>query len=197
MFDQAMNNYRLALQYAKETDFAEGHIFTNLNISELCREIKQVRRGLAAMRACYQHTKKVDVKSYYVSCFMEEIDYALLTNNIRKAQSLIRRLNAQARSEHDFSNIVYADILRAKVSIASKKYAMARRQLDKAWVLLKPLPPSDMAGEILFLRGLAFKREGNYKKALTMFLSANRIFETIGDLRYLDKIEREITEGVK
>ncbi len=197
MFDQAMNNYRLAIQYVKETDFAEGHIFTNLNLSELCREMKQVRKGLAAMKVCYAYMKKVDVKSYYVGCFMEEIDYALMADNIKRARSLIARLNRQVKSEHDYSNLVYADILRAKVSIACRKYAAARRQLDKAWDRLKSLPASDMAAEILFLKGLALKREGNDKKALTMFLGANRMFETVGDLRFLDKIEKEIVRSVK
>jgi hypothetical protein len=54
------------------------------------------------------------------------------------------------------------------------------------------LPENKISGEIYYLRAVAYKQEGRMKEALKMFLQADGIFKKIGNLRYLDKIEREI-----
>ena len=73
-----------------------------------------------------------------------------------------------------------------------KEYARAHVYYNRALNLVKSLPENRFLGEIYYLKGIAYKKDGKLKEALKMFLEANRIFETIGNLLYLDKIEKEI-----
>ena len=197
MHDQALSNYKLALQYAKETNFDEGQIFTNLNLSEFYRETGQLSKGKSMLQLCQRIAKRINLKYHNWSCLMDEIEYLLLSGNLKKADYLTRKLAFQWKTETNFVYRVYAHIYRAKVLSALKKGSQAQRLYDKAWAMIKSLPHNEIAGEIFYLKGVAHKNVGNYKKALNMFLTANKILEAVGDLRYLDKIEKEIMLGVK
>ena len=81
---------------------------------------------------------------------------------------------------------------RARILAETGKYMKAQAHYAKANDFLKVLPENKISGEIHYLRGLTYKKEGRLKQALKMFVEADAIFKKIGNLRYIDKIEQEI-----
>ncbi|MGD8978606.1 MAG: hypothetical protein PVH23_00870, partial [candidate division WOR-3 bacterium] len=73
-----------------------------------------------------------------------------------------------------------------------------QKDFAKAYGYVANLPENKIAGEIYYLRGVAYKKEGKLKESLRMFLEADAICKKIGNLRYIDRIEKEIAgTGIK
>jgi tetratricopeptide (TPR) repeat protein len=192
MDDQAHNYYKQALKLAKEINYGEGLIFTNLSLSELFREKDQLKAGKNHLQAAQRVARKFDLKFYSLMCVMEEHNYLLLSRNLKKLITLSEKLIAQAKLEHNINYRIYGLIYRARVMVKLKQFAKAHAYYNKAYNLVKTLPDNRITGEIYYLKGIAYRKERKLKEALKMFLQANRIFEAVGNLRYLAKIEEEI-----
>ena len=59
---------------------------------------------------------------------------------------------------------------------------------------MKPVASDRILGEIYYLRGIAYRKAGKPEQAMKAFVEANRRFAKIGNLRFLDRIEEEITK---
>ena len=81
---------------------------------------------------------------------------------------------------------------RARILVASGNYTRAHNYYSRAFNYVKTLPENKISGEIYYLRGVAYKKEGRLKESLKMHLQAGQIFRKVGNLRYLEKIEQEI-----
>lgn len=197
MDSQALKNYRQALGYARETSFDEGVLFINLALSEFYRENRQRKMGRKALRTSQRLAAKLDLRHYVIDCQREEIEYLLVERAWSRADRGSRNLVAEAKKESD--PVFRADMLisRAKVLVARKKYRAAHEMCAAAQALIRRLPPNLAAADIAYLRGVTYQRAGEPKKALSAFLEANDISKTVGDLRALDKIEREIAGTTK
>jgi len=192
MYDQALQDYKQALKFAKEMNFPVGIIFCNLGLSEFFRETGKAKKGKVHLKTALRVAKELNIKFLNIDCLREEIEYALLSKQLKKANSFSKMMSAQLRKERSISYKIDSLIYRGKILVASKKYAEAQSYYNKAYNYVKPLRSNRYAGMIYYLRAIAYKKEGKLKEALKMFLKANKIFETIGNLRYLDKIEKEI-----
>jgi tetratricopeptide (TPR) repeat protein len=192
---QAQQNYSRALEIAKEIGLHEAVIISNLGLSELHRRKGNVKKGKRHLAIAYRLAKRYDVKYRIIECQQEEMEYLLLAQKVRRADLLAKRIFMQLRKEQSIEHKVYSFTYRARIFVELKKFAQAHAYYSKAYNYVKALPSNKIAGEILYLRGVAYKKERRLKEALKMFLRANQIFEAIGNLRYLDKIEQEITHG--
>ena len=123
---------------------------------------------------------------------MEKIEYCLSSGEYKMASRLVRRMTMQLKTESNVLYRIYNLIYHARILIEAKEYSKAQVYYSKAYSYVKMLPENKISGEIYYLRGVAYKREGRMKEALKMFLQAEGIFKKIGNLRYLDKIEQEI-----
>jgi len=195
MPDQALANYKQALELARETDFDEGIIFSNFNLSEFYREEGKLKSGRTCLKASQHIAKLLDLKYAKLDCLTEEIDYLLLERKLKKADEISARLRSQTKFEHALSYRIFGLIYRAKVLVAKGEYYKAHRYYNNALGFIKSLPDNNnIAGEIYYLKAIAYKKEKRLKETQKMFLKANQIFDAIGNLRYLDKIEKEIFE---
>jgi tetratricopeptide (TPR) repeat protein len=193
MYDQALFNYKKALTFAKKTRFDEGIVFTNNSLSEFYRETGHVRRGKTHLKAAQRVAEKIDLRYYTLDCHIEELKYLLLAKNVKKANTASEQLINQLSREHNIYYKIYGLIHRAKTFVALKKYAQAHIYYKKAFHFVKSLPKNWIAAEIYYLRGVAYKKENRLNEARNMFLRAHHIFKSIGHLRYLDKIEQEMS----
>jgi len=192
MTDEALSNFKLALQYARETDFTEGNNFINIHLSEFSRETGKKKKGLNHLKKAYTYAKKLNLKQYIYDCQFEEIEYLLLNKNLKKARQLSNTIFAQMKDDPDISRRVFAYIYQGKIASALKDYNKAQDYYNKALNIIVNLPDNSFTAEIYFLKGLNYKKQGKYQEALQMFLKANEIFMKLGNLLYLDHIEHEI-----
>lgn len=192
---QAQQNYRYALEIAKDVGLHEAVIVSNLGLSELHRGKGNLKRGKNHLTTAYRLAKRYNVKYRAIECLQEEMEYLLLARQVKRADLLSKKIFTQLRQERSIAHKVYSLIYRARIFVESKKFTKAHTYYNKAYTYVKALPPNRIAGEIFYLRGVAYKKEKRLKESLKMFLRANQIFEAVGNLRYLDKIEQEITHG--
>ncbi len=194
MDDQALEYYRQAFRLAKETRSSDGLIYTNMSLSEFYREKGKLKKGRYHLSLVQRYAKKINLKYFNLMCVMEELNYLLATKNFKRLDALSEHLIAQTKYEHNLNYKIYGLLYRARVMVNFKQYTKAHAYYNRAFNLVKSLPENRFAGEIYYLKGVAYKRENRLKEALKMFLQANRIFEAVGNLRYLDKIEEEIAK---
>jgi tetratricopeptide (TPR) repeat protein len=195
MTDQAVLHYKQALKQARAMNFHEGVVFSSLDLSELYREAGQIKKGKSYLERAKKVAEQIDMKYFYIDCLKDEMEYNLLAKNNRKAHTLFKKILTQIKKDRSITYKIDSFIYQAKLLVAQKKYARAHYYYGKASSCVKSLPPNRTGGEIYYLRGIVYKKEGRLKKALEMFLEANRICETIGNLRFLDKIEKEIASA--
>ncbi len=192
MLDGALSNYQQALKIAKEMNFHEGIIFANLGLSEICREIKKHKTGQKHLDAALKEADKMKMKYLNIDCMKEQIEYFLLAGQIAKAENLAKKIMTQSKIEnitaYKIDNLIY----QAKIKNVQKQYKKTHNYLDRAQVLIKPLNEQGLKGRLLYLKGLTYKKEGRLKEAMQIFAKAGGFFKTIGNLRYLDYIEKEI-----
>lgn len=192
MNDQALLNYKEALKVSKEMNFHAGIIFSNLSLSEFYREKNNIKRGRTYLKKALAVAKKINMKYLDIDCLKEEIEYLLLARQLKKADTLSMKMFDQLKRESSVSYKISSLVYRAKISAELKDYAKAHKYYNKAMTYVKSLPPNRTSGELFYLKGITYKKEGKFQEALKMFLEANRIFDEIGNLRFLDKIEQEI-----
>lgn len=172
--------------------FHEGVVFSNIGLSEYYRTSDKIKKGRRHLEKAYATAKKMDMKYLNIDCMKEEIEYLLHAGKIKKANTLLKKMSKQLIAERNISYRIDNLIFHGKISVAMKKYVKAQNYYKKAFSYMKRMPSNKTKGEIQFLRGVAYKHEGKFKMALKMFLEANKIFNKIGNLRFLDKIESEI-----
>uniref|UniRef100_A0A7C4XAG5 Diguanylate cyclase n=1 Tax=candidate division WOR-3 bacterium TaxID=2052148 RepID=A0A7C4XAG5_UNCW3 len=192
MDEQALENYKKALELAREINFKEGIIFINNNMSELYRERGLIKKGMAHLKRAAKVANELGLKYSIYGCEMEEIEYLLLKNNLLKANRLSKKLYNLLKSEVDLRYRVYSFIYRGRVLVAMKKYAQAHLYYQQALEIFKSCPENSILGEIYYLLGILLKKENKNQEALKMFLTAKQIFSKIGNLFYIDKIEKEV-----
>jgi tetratricopeptide (TPR) repeat protein len=193
MPDQALLSFRQALKLAKEINFYEGIIFASISLSELYREKNNAARGRTHLKNALRVAKEINVKFLNIDCLMEEMEYQLRARQYNRAGRLARKMTMQLKTESNTLYRIYNLLYRARVLVELKKYARAQGNFVRAHNYVKTLPENKISGEIYYSRGVAYKKEGKSKEALKMFLEADGIFKKIGNLRYIDKIEQEIT----
>ncbi|UCG92665.1 MAG: tetratricopeptide repeat protein, partial [candidate division WOR-3 bacterium] len=189
MSDQTLFNYKQALTFAKKTNFDEGIIFSSIHLSEFYREKGQLKKGKSYLKSAQRVAGKINLRYYNFECLIEELHYALLTKNLKKANILSEKLISQLRAEHNVYYKIYGFIHRARTLGALKRYTKAHTYLKRALHFVKSLPRNWIAGEIYYVRGITYLKARKVREAENMFSQAGDIFKTIGNLRYLDKIE--------
>jgi tetratricopeptide (TPR) repeat protein len=194
MDDQAFSNFKRALAFARETNFDEGHISISIDLSEYYRRRKQLKKGKMHLLRAQTLARRLRSKYDLFDCTTEEIEYLILSGSLKKAEQLARKLATQFRAETNVLYRVYYHVYLGKVAVAQKKYRQALDYYDEALEFIKALPSNIASGEIFYLKGTVFKKEKKFQEALNMFLAANKTFQEIGHLRYLDQIEHEIAD---
>jgi len=192
MPENALSNFRKALKLAKEIDFYEGVIFASISMSELYREKGNMKRGRSYLQNALRVAREINVKFLIIDCLMEEIEYALRERQNKEAGRLVRRMTAQLRTERNVLYKIYNLMYRGRILVESKRHGKAQISYGLAYDYVKTLPENKISGEILYLRAVAYKKQGKYQEALKLFLEADRIFKKIGNLRFIDKTEKEI-----
>jgi len=192
MGDQALDYFRRSLKIAKDISFYEGIIFAGISLSELYREKGKIKKGRKYLHTALDVAADINVKFLNIDCLMEEVEYLLRAGQDRKAASLVRRMTAQLKMESNVLYRIYNLMYRARILAVLGENSRCQTLFRQAQTHLRGLPPNKISGEIFYLRGVAYKREGRSKDALKMFLEADKIFKVVGNLRYLDKIEQEI-----
>ncbi len=192
MIDDAINNFKVGMQYARETNFTEGVIFINTYMSEYFREIGKRKQGLGCLNKALSLARKIKISQYLYDCQFEQIEYLILAKQFKKANQLSKSLLAKLKSHPDISRKVYAYIYQAKVASAMGSYEKANRYCDSALNIIVGLPDNYFTADICFLKGVNYKKQGKYQDAMQMFLRANEIYMKLGNLLYLDRIEHEI-----
>jgi len=190
--DAALANYRQSLQLAKEINFEEGVIFSNLSLSEFYRETGQTKKGRRYFQAADRIAQKINLKYHNQSCILEDINFLLAGKNYAKANVLSRKLIAQLKSERDLNYKFYWLLTRGKVLLHLNKFAAARESFNRAGAIINSLPNTQLTGELLYYQGLMYKRQGRLTDANKAFLSSFRIFEKVACLRFMAKIEEEM-----
>jgi diguanylate cyclase (GGDEF)-like protein len=194
MDDQALANYKRALKLAKEIKSPEGILFAHISMSEFYRDKGQTKKGKQHLISAQRIASKINLKYYTLLCMMEELNYLLSAEDTKKVTVLSKKLLAQSKSVHNLNYKIYGLIYRGRIMVKLKKYAKAHYYYNKAYNFVKSLPKNRYAGEIFYFKGIAYQKEQKLKEALRMFVQASRIFESVGNLRFLDKIEEEITK---
>ena len=192
MPDIALQNFRKALKLAKEIKFYEGVIFASISLSELYREKNNISRGRKHLEKAMDVAREIKVKFLNIDCMMERIEYEMKSKQHGRAGRLVRKMTMQLKTESNTLYRIYNLLYRARVSVELKKYALAQKDFVKAYGYVASLPENKISGEIYYLRGVAYKKEGKSKESLKMFLQADAICKKIGNLRYIDRIEKEI-----
>ncbi|MEO0127097.1 MAG: diguanylate cyclase [candidate division WOR-3 bacterium] len=192
MYDEALENFKSALEYAKETNFIEGICFINVHLSEFYRENGRRKQGLIHLKRAYKYAKELKLKQYFYDCQFEEIEYLLLTKRLQQAKKIAQNLFKELKNDPDVNRRIYAFIYMGKVSCALRAFKSAQEYYDKALNIIVKLQDNSFTAEIYYLLGLCYKSQNKYPEALQFFLKANEIFMKLGDLLHLDKIENEI-----
>ncbi|MCX7995879.1 MAG: tetratricopeptide repeat protein, partial [candidate division WOR-3 bacterium] len=192
MPDKALDNFQLALKYAKETNFIEGNCFINIHLSEFYRETGRKKQGITCLKKAYRYAQKLKLKQYIFDCQFEEMEYLLLSKGIKKGRLIAQRLLAELKNNPDLNRRVYGYIYMARMLSASGDFKAAQNYFDRALSITVKLPDNSITAEIYYHMGLNYKRQNKYSEAVPLFLKANEIFTKLGNLAYLDKIEHEI-----
>lgn len=192
MNDQAQTSFKQALRLAKEIKFYEGMIFASISLSELHRDKGCTKRGRAHLETALRVAEQINVKFLNIDCLMEKMEYYLRARQYKRADRLARKMTVQLKTESNMLYTIYNLMYRARILVASRNFSRAHNYYSRAFNYVKMLPENKISGEIYYLRGIAFKKEGRLKESLKMFLQADQIFKKIGNLRYLEKIEQEI-----
>jgi diguanylate cyclase (GGDEF)-like protein len=190
--DQAVDYFQRSLRLAKDIDFYEGIIFASISLSEFFRERGKVKKGRAHLQTALRVAADINVKFLSVDCLMEEIEYNMRTKKYAKARMLVQRMTKQLKAESNVLYKIYTLMYNARILVAAGEYSRALIRYRQAHHYVKSLPPNKISGEIFYLKGMACRKDGRLKEALAFFLEAARIFKTIGNLRYFDKVEQEI-----
>ncbi len=193
MDDQALMNYNRALKIAKEINYREGIIIINLGLSTFHREKGRIKKGKSHLKAALRLAKELNVKYRTIDCMKEQLEYYLLSKQFRKADTLSKNVFAQLKKERSVNYKIDRLIYRAKTLAGLNKYSETHAYYNKAYNYVKSLSSNRIVGELFYLRGVAYKKEKRRKDALKIFLRAIEIFKAVGNLRYLDKIEQEIS----
>ncbi len=192
MYDQALLHYKQVLKLSKEINYREGIVKINLSLAAFYREKGMYKKSRSYLEKASHTARELNMKFLTVECMKEEIEYYLQTNQLKRAHGLSRKMLTLLKTERSINYKLDRLIYSAQIQAALKHYSEAHSYYKKAYNYVKSLPSCKISGEIFYLRGLAYKKEKRLKDALKMFLKANQIFKDIGNLRYLDKIEREI-----
>ncbi|OGC43051.1 hypothetical protein A2Y85_06845 [candidate division WOR-3 bacterium RBG_13_43_14] len=192
MFDEVLENYKQALKIAKEINFHEGIIFANLGLSEIHREKQKHKQGQRFLNAALREAVQMKMKYLNIDCMKEQIEYLLLDGQIKKAEKLVKKIVIQSKIESIMAYKVDIFIYQAKIKAEQKQFKKAHNYLNKAYTLVKPLGDQRLQGQILYLKGVTYKKERKLKDSMQMLVKASRFFKKIGNLRYLDYIEKEI-----
>jgi diguanylate cyclase (GGDEF)-like protein len=192
MPDIALQNFQKALRLAREIKFYEGMIFASISLSELYREKNNMARGRRHLEKAMDVAREINVKFLNIDCLMEKIEYELRNEQYGRARRLVQKMTMQLKTESNALYRIYNLLYRARVAVELKQYTNAQQNFVKAYGYVAKLPENKISGEIYYLRGVAYKKEGRSKEALKMFLEADAICKKIGNLRYIDKIEKEI-----
>jgi tetratricopeptide (TPR) repeat protein len=104
---------------------------------------------------------------------------------------MLLELRMERKGAYKINSFIY----RGKIFAEQKKYSKALDYYRKASAYLKTYPSTRLAGEICFLKGIVYKKQKRTREALKMFLEATNIFRAKGNLRFVDKVEQEITEA--
>lgn len=190
--EQALKSYRQALKYSRIMNFHEGVVFSSIDLSEVHREMGRMKKGRTYLERAKKVSRNIDMKYFELDCLQEEIEYLLYEKNYRKADTLSRKILALIRHDRSKEYKIDSYLYRGRVLTALKQYGKAHAYFRKAYLYVRSLPPNRILGEIMYQRGVTFKKEGKLKESLKMLVEANRIFEVTGNLRFIDKIEREI-----
>ncbi|MEO0142484.1 MAG: diguanylate cyclase [candidate division WOR-3 bacterium] len=193
MNEQSLNNYRQALNYARQTNFEEGMFFINLSLSEFYRESGLIKKGMMHLKKAFKLAQSLKLKYSLYDCEMEEIEYLLVNAEVSKAYKIAKNLYAKLKSEPDIRYRAYACIYLGKVLGELKKFKEAKKYYEKTLEIVHSHPENSIAAEVYYLLGTLYRKEGNYQESLKMFLKSNEIFENVGNLFYLDKIEQQVT----
>jgi diguanylate cyclase (GGDEF)-like protein len=192
MPEHALSNFRHALKLAKEIDFYEGIIFASISLSESYREKGNVKRGRSYLKKALGVARDINVKFLNIDCLMEEMEYQLRAKQTKEAERLARRMTRQLKTERNVLYKIYNLMYRARILVESEKYREAQIYYSQGYEYVKNLPENKISGEIHYLKAVAYKRAGKSREALKLFLEADRIFKKIGNLRFIDKTEKEI-----
>jgi diguanylate cyclase (GGDEF)-like protein len=195
MIDRAMEDFDLALRYAKETNFIEGLSFINVHLSELYRETKRLNHGLRHLKKAYSYAQRVKLSQYINDCMFEEIEYLLIKKDLKRARILVQKLFKEFKDSADRNRQILSYIYRGRILAASGDFKKAMADYERALKAVIKLPDNLLAGEIYYFQGLSFKNQDRFEEAIQMFLKANEIFMKMGNLLYIDKIEREIASA--
>ncbi len=194
MDDQAVKHYRQALKIAQETNFPEALIFSNVSLSEYYREKGKIKKGKSHLLQAQKKAQALNIKYLNFDCVMEEVEYLLQEKKYKKADQLTKKLLTDLAKESNIRYKIYGLISRGKVLTALKQYTQAQNFYRRAERLLKSRTNDRIQGEIFYLRGITYRKAGKPEKAMKMFVEANKRFTKIGNLRFLDRIEQEITK---
>ena len=190
--DQSINSFELGLKQAKEINYDEGIIFTHLSLSESYREKNKIKIAKDHLRAAQKIAERLNTKQLMTACMIEEVNYLLNTKSTKGLMLLAEKIDKALKLEHDLSRRIYGFIYKARVLAQLKKYRETHTYYKQAYNVIKSLPKSVTAGEICYLEGLVYMKEKNPKLALLMFNKAKGMFEAVGHLRYLEKVQKEI-----
>ena len=156
------------------------------------REKGNVKRGRTHLQNALRVATDINVKFLSVDCLMEEVEYYIRANKYAKARNVVLRMTKQLKAESNVLYKIYNLMYNARVLVAAGENSRAQTLYAQAQNYVKGLPANKISGEIFYLKGMAYKKNGRLKESLKMFLEAARIFKTTGNLRYLDKVEQEI-----
>lgn len=190
MAEQSLEYFRRSLRLARKIDFYEGMIFASISLSEIFREQGRIATGKSHLKRAWCVASAVNVKFLNVDCVMEEVEYCLRARQYRRAQGLVQGMTRQLRRESNVLYRIYNFMYRARLRAAARDHKRAQALFSQAAGYVRGLPANNLSGEIAYQRGLAYTKAGRPKEASLMFLEADRIFRSIGNLRYLDRIVR-------
>jgi tetratricopeptide (TPR) repeat protein len=149
-------------------------------------------RGRKYLKNALHVAKEINIKFLNIDCLMEEIEYQLGARQYARAGRSVRKMTMQLKTESNTLYRIYNLLYRARVFVETGRFAQSHDLYMRAFGYVRNLPENKISGEVCYLRGVAYKREGKAKEALKMFIKADGIFKKVGNLRYIDKIEQEI-----
>ncbi|UCG92449.1 MAG: tetratricopeptide repeat protein, partial [candidate division WOR-3 bacterium] len=192
--DKALFNFKKALAYAEKNNFTVGVILSNLDLSGFYREQGTVRRGKKCLKSARYIAEKMNLKYYLFWCILEEIEYLLRSKSYKKANRLSEKLLSQLRSEQNTIYKIYGLLYRARTVMALRSYAKAHVYYKQAYDLITSQSLHGVAGEVYYYWGITYRDEKKFKEARKMFVEAQKIFEDIGNVRYVEKLKKELAK---
>jgi diguanylate cyclase (GGDEF)-like protein len=190
MDKEALENFKRSLKLAKEIRYDEIVISANRSLSSFYREQGNSKKGKQYFLAAQKLAEKLNLRPSIIACMMEELHYLFESSNIKRIISLAEKLKSALKHERDPTFRMYGLIYRARVMVKLKKYAQAYAYYKRAYNYIKSLPSNTIAGEIYYLKAIAFKKEKKIKEAIKSLQRAKQIFESVGNLQYVDKTKK-------